>query len=59
MKKRKTAIPKTQFPLMLSIEERENVEILRDNSINVSAYLRLCLKRKAAEFDKEAGCLPN
>ena len=53
MKKRKTAIPKTQFPLMLSIEERENVEILRDNSINVSAYLRLCLKRKAAEFDKE------
>ena len=50
---KKKAIPKTQFPLMLSVEERENVEILRDNSINVSAYLRKCLQRKAAEFRKE------
>ena len=47
-------IERKMWPLRLSEEERKHVEKLRDNAINVSQYLRLCLKHKAAEFDKEA-----
>ena len=48
-----TNIERKVWPLRLSEEERAHIETLRKNALNVSQFLRLCLKRKAVEFEKE------
>ncbi len=52
IEKRKDKV-NTIFPLRLTKEEARHLRTLRDNALNVSQYLRICIRRKAMEFNQE------